>query len=124
MYWSSQIAGLTLPFKIHQTPRGLMIKSRTPVIRTKLDIMNQQEQSSLPQRFRADDSLRGETGLTLNLNYLNDPDVTIILRMDQKGFDEPCVYEGDLVVADRRVKPEDGNLVIATIDGEIVVRQL
>jgi SOS-response transcriptional repressor LexA len=61
---------------------------------------------------------RDEGGLELNPDYLNAPEVTIILRMGRHGFDEPRVAEGDLVVADRRVKPDDGSLVVAVMRGK------
>jgi SOS-response transcriptional repressor LexA len=54
----------------------------------------------------------------LNPDYLNTPEATIMLRMGRHGFEEPRVAEGDLVVADRRMKPDDGSLVVAVIGGE------
>jgi SOS-response transcriptional repressor LexA len=64
-----------------------------------------------------------DAGLEFNANYLDDPEVTIILRIGWPGFDEPCVVEGDLVIADRRVRPDDRSLVVAAVGGEMVVRR-
>jgi SOS-response transcriptional repressor LexA len=66
---------------------------------------------------------RDEGGLEFYPGYFDTPEVTIILRMGRPGFDEPLVAEGDLVIADRRVKPDDGSLVIAVVGGESVVRR-
>jgi SOS-response transcriptional repressor LexA len=68
-------------------------------------------------------SARDECLFELNPDYLTGPEVTIVLRMGGPGFDEPGVAEGDLVIADRRVKPGDGSLVIALIRGETTVRR-
>ena len=67
--------------------------------------------------------VRDEGELELNPGYLGDPKVTIIHRVEQPGFDEPRVSAGDIVIADRRVKPGDGSLVIAQVGGELVVRR-
>jgi len=69
-------------------------------------------------------SLSEEAGLMMNSCYLGDPSVTIIHRVDQPSFRTPRVARGDLVIADRRVKPVHGSLVIATINGEKFVRRL
>lgn len=67
--------------------------------------------------------VRDEGELELNPGYLGDPGATIICRVEQPGFDEPHVSAGDIVIADRRVKPSDGSLVIAVVGGELVVRR-
>lgn len=67
--------------------------------------------------------VRDEGELELNPGYLGDPEVTIICHVEQPGFDEPRVSAGDIVIADRRVKPSDGSLVIVVVGGELVVRR-
>jgi DNA polymerase V len=99
-----------------------MSKPRTTATRAKLDIAALRERVSRPFGRTADSTSCEESGLELNSAYLDNPEVTIIHRMNQPGLDEPHVCEGDLLVADRRVKPVNGSLVIALIDGEIVVR--
>lgn len=66
---------------------------------------------------------RDEGELEFNLGYLGDPRATIICHLEQPGFDEPHVSAGDIVIADRRVKPGDGSLVIVQVGGELVVRR-
>jgi SOS-response transcriptional repressor LexA len=60
--------------------------------------------------------------LGLDTTHLGDPRSTIIHRVGAPGFEDPRVSAGDLVVADRAVRPDDGDLVIAVIGGEKVVR--
>jgi DNA polymerase V len=79
---------------------------------------------SSPTRVRLPISgSHGDAGLEFNANYLDDPEVTIILRIEHPGFVEPRVAAGDLVVADRTVLPDDGSLVVAAVGGETVVRR-
>jgi len=91
-----------------------MTKSRAVATRAKLEIGNPLT-TTTPSR--------DETGLELNPGYLDDPEITIIIRVEQPGFEELRISEGDLVIGDRRVRPGDGSLVIAMAGGKRVVRQ-
>ena len=91
-----------------------MTKSRVVATRARLDIANRLTTTNLS---------REETGLELNPGYLDDPEITIIIRVDQPGFEEMRISEGDLVIGDRRVKPDDGSLVIAMVAGKMVIRR-
>jgi SOS-response transcriptional repressor LexA len=91
-----------------------MTKSRAVATRAKLEIGNRVTTTTLS---------RDETGLELNPGYLDDPEITIIIRVDQPGFEEMRISEGDLVIGDRRVTPGDGSLVIAMAGGKRVVRR-
>lgn len=72
---------------------------------------------------RAFESTPGGKGEpVLNTAFLGDPRATILHRVGRDRFKVPPVSEGDILVADRRLKPEDGDLVIALVDGERVVR--
>lgn len=87
----------------------LMPRRRAPATRAKLNTI---------ARCTGDESPCEENWLLINSDYLAGPEVTIIHRVDEPGFREPRVSAGDLVVADRRVKPDDGSLVVAMIDGK------
>ncbi len=91
-----------------------MTKSRTEATRARVEIANRSMTTNL---------LRDETGLELNPGYLNDPEITIIIRADQSGFEEMRVSAGDLVIGDHSVMPGDGSLVIAMAGGKRVVRR-
>lgn len=91
-----------------------MTKSRAVATRAKLEIGNRVTTATLS---------RDETGLELNPGYLDEPDIAIIIRVDQPGFEDLKVSEGDLVIGDRRVSPGDGSLVIAMAGGKRVVRR-
>jgi SOS-response transcriptional repressor LexA len=91
-----------------------MTKSRAVATRAKLEIGNRVTTTTLS---------RDETGLELNPGYLDDPEITIIIRVEQPGFEEMRISVGDLVIGDRRVKPDDGSLVIAMATGKTVIRR-
>jgi SOS-response transcriptional repressor LexA len=91
-----------------------MTKSKAVAARARLEIA---------KRLTGIDPAHDGGGVELNPEYLDDPEMTIILRMDEPGFNEPHVSRGDLVIADRRVKPDDGCLVVAMLGGGMVVRR-
>lgn len=101
-----------------------MIKPRDPAARAKLIVTNPPSTADPTHTRLLIRSTHDEGGLEFNPGYLDAPEMMIILRVGQPGFDEPRVAEGDLVIADRRVKPDDGSLVIAVVGGESVVRRL
>jgi DNA polymerase V len=63
------------------------------------------------------DAARGEKGLGLDTALLGDPRATILHRAGRSGLEVLQVSEGDILVADRRLKAADGDLVIALLDG-------
>ncbi len=90
----------------------LMIKRRAAATRAKLNTV---------ARVTVYESSSEKFGLEINSVYLAGPETTIIHRVDEPGFHKPRVCAGDLVVADRRVTPRQGSLVIASIEGERIV---
>ena len=90
----------------------LMTRRRAAANRAKLNTV---------ARGTVDWSSSEQIGLEINSVYLAGPETTIIHRVDEPGFREPRVCAGDLVVADRRVKPDNGSLVVAMIEGERLV---
>jgi DNA polymerase V len=108
-------ARISLPRGVF-TPKFLriMTKSRVVATRARPDVANRLTTTNLS---------RDEIGLELNPGYLDDPEITIIIRMEQPGFEDLRVSLGDLVIGDRRVTPGDGSLVIAMAGGKMVVRR-
>jgi len=100
-----------------------MTKSRTVAAKSRPEVANRFTRLGTTRGRPPIRTAHDENRLEFSLGLLDDPGMTIILRMRRPGFDEPRVAEGDLVIADRRVKPDDGNLVIAVVGGESVVRR-
>ncbi|PZO35264.1 MAG: hypothetical protein DCF19_24290 [Pseudanabaena frigida] len=70
----------------------------------------------------ADDYL--EAHLDLNRYLINRPESTFFMRFEGEPMLECGLREGDLMIVDRFIAPEDKKIVVASIDGELVVRRL
>jgi DNA polymerase V len=65
-------------------------------------------------------------GLALNLNTLlvPNPVSTYYLRADGDAMTEVGIKSGDILVVDRSIKPHTGDIVVATVNGEFILRQI
>ncbi|GAB6053948.1 hypothetical protein JCM17960_27680 [Magnetospira thiophila] len=62
---------------------------------------------------------------TLDLNDLIEhPSATFILRVAGDSMVGAGVFDGDLLVVDRSIKPRPGQIVVASLDGEMLVKRL
>ncbi|NDJ57439.1 translesion error-prone DNA polymerase V autoproteolytic subunit [Enterobacteriaceae bacterium 4M9] len=62
--------------------------------------------------------------IDLNTLLVSHPSATFFLRASGDSMTDAGIDEGDLVVVDRSLKPEHGNLVIACIDGAFTLKEL
>ena len=79
---------------------------------------------ALPKGFAGsyDDAIGGS--LDLNQLLVHHPSSTYFVRVDGDGMASEGTASGDIVVVDRGLTPDNGDLVIAVVDGEMVLRQL
>ncbi len=70
----------------------------------------------------ADDYL--ESKLDLNKHIIKHPASTFFVRVTGDSMVNTGIYSGDILVVDRSLKPKDGNIVIAVVDGDLVVKKL
>lgn len=63
---------------------------------------------------------------TLDLNDLlvTNPPATFYARMEGYSFTDVGILEGDILVVDRSIEPRPGKIVVASVDGEILVKCL
>jgi DNA polymerase V len=63
---------------------------------------------------------------TLDLNELciKRPAATYFVRVDGDSMIETGIYSGDILVVDRSIQAEQGDIVIASIHGELTVKEL
>ena len=80
--------------------------------------------ASVPAGFpsHADDYLEG--ALDLNEHLIRHPAATFFLRVLGDSMTGAGIHSGDLLVVDRSIRPVDGKIVIAVIDGELTVKRL
>nr|CAM74283.1 SOS mutagenesis protein UmuD [Magnetospirillum gryphiswaldense MSR-1] len=70
----------------------------------------------------ADDHLEGK--LDLHELMVKRPAATFFCRADGDSMTGAGIHSGDLLVVDRSVQPQDGDIVVATLDGGLTVKTL
>lgn len=69
----------------------------------------------------ADDSL--EKNLSLDEHLIKHPAATYFVRVQGDSMVNAGIHTGDILVVDRALEAKPGNIVIAMIDGEFVVKR-
>jgi len=70
----------------------------------------------------ADDYL--ESRLDLNDYLIRNPAATFFVRVSGDSMIEAGIYSGDILIVDRSLQPKEGSVIIAVIDGELLVKRL
>ena len=70
----------------------------------------------------ADDYM--ERGIDLNEQLIRNKPATYFMRVSGDSMANAGIYNGDIVIVDRSIKPINGKIVIAVIDGEMLIRRL
>lgn len=69
----------------------------------------------------ADDYM--ERGIDLNEQLVRNKPATFFMRVSGNSMINACIHDGDVVIVDRSVKPVTGKIVIAVVDGEMIIRR-
>ena len=69
----------------------------------------------------ADDYM--ERGIDLNEQLIRNKPATFFMRVSGNSMIDAGIYNGDIVIVDRSLKPQNGKIVIAVIDGEMLIRR-
>src|SRR5215471_16059473 len=70
----------------------------------------------------ADDYI--ERGIDLNEQLILNKPATFFFRMNGDAMIEDGIFSGDVLIVDRSIKPLSGKLIVAVLDGELLVRRL
>jgi DNA polymerase V len=70
----------------------------------------------------ADDYLEGQ--LDLNQHLIKHPVATFFVRVAGDSMVGAGIHSGDLLIVDRSLEPSDGRVVIAIVNGELLVKRL
>ena len=65
-----------------------------------------------------------EGSIDINEKLILHPNATFIVRARGKSMINAGIYPGDLVIVDRSVKPTNGSVVVAVLDGELSIKIL
>jgi DNA polymerase V len=69
----------------------------------------------------ADDYM--ERGVDLNEQLVRNKPATFFLRVRGDAMTGAGIYDGDVVIVDRSIKVTSGRVVIATLNGEMLIRR-
>lgn len=99
--------------------RGLYMPVFTaPTLR--LPLVGHQLRAGFPSP--ADDYVEGE--LDLNELLIRHKAATFFCRVKGNSMEAAGIFNGDLLIVDRAVTPVSGQIVVASVDGEFVVKRL
>lgn len=63
-------------------------------------------------------------GIDLNRLLIHDRTSTFLMRVSGNSMAASGITHGDEVIVDRALTPKDGSVVIAVLEGELVIRRL
>jgi DNA polymerase V len=65
-----------------------------------------------------------ESALDINALLIRRPSATFFCRAQGDSMKDAGIHDGDLLVVDRSLAPQPGDVVVATLDGGLVVKRL
>jgi len=63
-------------------------------------------------------------GIDLNEQLIRNPRESFSMVVNSDAMEEAGIFRGDMVIVDRAVEPGSGHVVIAVLDGEMLIRRL
>ncbi len=62
--------------------------------------------------------------LDLNELLITNPSATFFVRVAGESMIDAGIHDGDILIVDRSLEPQNGKIVIAVVDGELTVKRL
>jgi DNA polymerase V len=69
----------------------------------------------------ADDYM--ERGIDLNEQLIINKPATFFMRVSGNSMVNAGIFDDDIVIVDKSIKPQNGKIVIAVLDGELLIRR-
>ncbi len=69
----------------------------------------------------ADDYM--ERGIDLNEQLIINKPATFFMRVSGNSMINAGIFDDDIVIVDKSIKPQNGKIVIAVLDGELLIRR-
>jgi DNA polymerase V len=88
------------------------------------DFTQQQVHTANATGFGAAADDFAERGIDLNEQLIKNKPATFFMRVNSEAMVGDGVQVGDVVIVDRSLEPKNGKLVIAVVDGELLIRRL
>ena len=64
-----------------------------------------------------------ERGIDLNEQLIRNKPATFFMRVRGEAMVNAGIHDGDVVIVDRSIKPMSGKVIIATLNGEMLIRR-
>ncbi len=65
-----------------------------------------------------------EEDINLNIHLIKNAPATFVIRVQGKSMSNVGIYDGDLLIVDKSLKPKNFSIVIANVNDELVVKSL
>lgn len=65
-----------------------------------------------------------ERGIDLNEQLIKNKPATFFMRVNSDAMTGAGIHTGDVVIVDRSLEPKNGKIVIAVVDGELLIRTI
>ena len=62
--------------------------------------------------------------LDLNERYVKNPPATHFLQVEGNSMEGAGIFEGDIAIVDKSIKPRSSSIVVADVDGEWMIKRL
>lgn len=69
----------------------------------------------------ADDYM--ERGIDLNEELIHNKPATFFMRVNSDALKDSGIYKGDIVIVDRSLKASNGKVIIAILNGDMLIRR-
>ena len=64
-----------------------------------------------------------ERGIDLNEQLIRNKPATFFMKVSGNSMTNAGIFNGDIVIVDKSVQPTNGKIVIAVVDGEMLIRR-
>ena len=82
-----------------------------------------EKESNVPAGFAAAADDHMQMGIDLNEQLISNRHSTYFMRVMANSMSDASIHDGDIVIVDRSIKAENGKIVIAVLDGEMLIRR-
>jgi DNA polymerase V len=65
-----------------------------------------------------------ERGIDLNEELIRNKPATFFMRVSGQSMVRAGIHHGDMVIVDRSINPRSGQIIIAVLDGDMLIRRL
>jgi len=76
-----------------------------------------------PTGFGAAADDYAERGIDLNEQLVRNKPATFFMRVRGDAMIDAGIHDGDVVIVDRSIRPVSGKVIIATLNGEMLIRR-